>query len=232
MLDGHFVEEMDRQGLDVFHALAEGNRLDGDHVQTIKQVQPETPAANLRGQVAVGRHQNPYIDRHGPIAADRHHRAFLDGSQQFGLQVGAQLANFIQEDGAPLCRAEAPNSFVISSGEGPFDVAKKMAGEQLGGECSTVDRDEGLRTPRTVSMDGTSNQFFSRAAWSRNQHAARKSSHPRNGLPQRGSRRTRQQTRSGPPAASLAVRFANVLKPVERCQTGTKQRTTAEPKVE
>src|ERR1043166_3117325 len=98
-------EETDQQR-DVFLALPERRDRDGENIETVEQVLPELPLADLFLQVAVGGGDDPHVDFDRAGITQSLELAFLDDPEQPGLQLQGHLADLVEQYGAAPCRLE------------------------------------------------------------------------------------------------------------------------------
>ena len=76
--------------------------MDLRNIQAIKQILAKFPLGNHWFQFCVGRCDHPHIDRCFANVAEGLHLAFLQDPQEFRLKLDAQVANFIQKQGAGI----------------------------------------------------------------------------------------------------------------------------------
>ena len=95
---------------------------------------------------------------------------FLQHAQQLDLQRRRQFPNLIQEDHTTIGYFEPALLQSYSTRERASFVAKQLAFEQALGNRGTINGDEGLARPWTIAVDGTRRQFFSRSAFTFDQH--------------------------------------------------------------
>ena len=100
-------EMLDEQG-DIFPTGPQRRQMDGDNVDAIEEIIPQGALAHLFGKVAVGGCHNANIGNNGLIAPDRGVAAAFDGAQQFDLQIGIDLADFVQKERAAVSLARKP----------------------------------------------------------------------------------------------------------------------------
>ena len=72
--------------------------MNGDHVDTKKQVLPELFAGDHLGQVFVGGGDDPHIDPHRTVIADPVELPGFQNPQQFDLHGQRHVADFVQKD--------------------------------------------------------------------------------------------------------------------------------------
>src|SRR5208337_35762 len=100
------LDKMGDEGRDCFTPFTQRWHQDGGRVEPIVQVVAELPRLDHRLEVAIGRRYQPDIYRVRARRTDRLNLVSLDRAQQLGLQAQRQLADFIEEQGAAVGRAE------------------------------------------------------------------------------------------------------------------------------
>ena len=81
-------------------------------------------------KIAVGGGDDPYVDLDRPAAADALELAFLQDAQEFGLERPRNVADLVEEEGAPVRLLEAPLARFDRAGEGAAFVAEEFRLEQ------------------------------------------------------------------------------------------------------
>ena len=128
---------------DVAAAVAQGRDAEVDDVEAEVEVLAEAALVDHGHEVAVGGGEDAGGDGVGLGGADRADLFFLEGAEQFGLEVEGELADLVEEDGAALGGAEQAFLVAVGAGEGAFDVAEEFAFDEGGDEGAAVDGDEG-----------------------------------------------------------------------------------------
>src|SRR5258708_39400399 len=100
--------------------------MDGEHVQAVEQILPETPLRDGRIQIAGRGGQHTYGDRDGPVPADAFKRALLEHSQEHHLRFRPQLTDFIQKERATLGPFETPGSPLNCASETPLPMTEEL----------------------------------------------------------------------------------------------------------
>src|SRR5687768_6977291 len=77
-----------------------------------------------------------------PGAADTLKLAFLQHPQNFDLQLRAHLTDFVEENGATMCKFKTSHTQGGGARKGPFLMPKELAFEEILRDSATVDRDE------------------------------------------------------------------------------------------
>ena len=70
--------------------------------------------------------------------------AGFEEAEQFGLEVEAELADFVEEEGAFAGGADQAELIAVGAGEGAAAVAEQLAFEQVAGDGGAVEGDERL----------------------------------------------------------------------------------------
>jgi hypothetical protein len=91
--------------------------------------------------------------------------AILQDVQQFCLEAGIDLGNFIEEQRAPLRQLHATWLRRVRAGERPFLKTEELAFNQGGWNRRTIHFDEGSLIPGGTLMDKTGQNFFPGAAF-------------------------------------------------------------------
>ena len=105
------------------------------------------PSATQRGEVAVRRGEHAHVDLDLLRAADAIEAELIERAEQLALQLGRQLGDAVEEEGAAgreLHQSELP---LVGAGEGAALVAEQLALEHPFGERGAPDVDEGTAAP-------------------------------------------------------------------------------------
>ena len=121
---------------DVFLALPERRDRDGENIEPVEQVFPESALPDLFLQIPVGGRDDPHIDLDGFGAAQPLKLAVLDDPEQLGLKIHRHLADLVEKQGAvvgkfgsaPICRASEPVN-------APFSRPKSSLSMRLAGSA-------------------------------------------------------------------------------------------------
>ena len=125
------MQEVVHQQRDVLAPLAQRRKLNRDDVQPVVEVLAEAALAHHGGQVGIGCGQDAHIgpDRFRP--AQTHEGAFLDHTQQLGLRLGADRADFVEEQRALVGHLEQALLRGHRAGEGAADMAEQQRFQQV-----------------------------------------------------------------------------------------------------
>jgi hypothetical protein len=130
-------------------ARAQGRDGDGDHVEAVVQVLAEGARAHGGAQIHVGRREHAQIDGNGMRAAQPLDLALLEGAQQLGLEIDAQRAHLVQEQGAAVGQLELAHLACVGPREGALLVPEQLGFEEGVRDGGEVDGHEGLGAPRS-----------------------------------------------------------------------------------
>ena len=157
------LHEILHQFRDVLRALAQGGKQDGDATQTVKEVLAKLPLLHGAFQVAMGGREHPDIDRDLLIAPDPLDILLLQDPQQLDLRAQAQVADFIQENGAPVGLLETAHPAGVGARVSAALVAEEFALEQRLRNGCAIHRDKRQAGALAVLVDGPRHQFLARA---------------------------------------------------------------------
>src|SRR5690242_18617665 len=120
-----FQKEINQQR-NIAFAFPQRWQLQLHHVQSKKQVLTESPVANGGFQVAVRSRDDAQIDAHALCGSHGPNLAFLQRTQQFRLQVDRKIADYVQENGAPISRLQQTRTSVLCPREGALRVPEEL----------------------------------------------------------------------------------------------------------
>src|SRR4029453_1450243 len=87
------------------------------HVQAVEEIGPEFSSRYFLLQHPIGRGDDAYVDLHRAAASDRFELLLLQYAQQLDLHVQRQLADFVEEDRAPVGQLEAADAALERTSE-------------------------------------------------------------------------------------------------------------------
>jgi len=166
------LDEVTGQDRHVLGSLPQRRQRQRDDAQAVEQVGAETPRAHLRREIAVGRGDQPHVDRLRVDRAQRPHLALLDRAEQLRLEPERQLAHLVEEQRAPLRGAEQTLGVAHRAGERAAQVAEQLALDHALGQRPAVDRHEGPAAARRGLVDRTRQELLAGAALGLDQHVA------------------------------------------------------------
>ena len=89
-------------------------------------------------------------------------------TQKLDLHGRAQLGNLVEKDGAAVRQLKTPFLVPDRSREGAFDVAEKLAFEQVFGQGRAIDRNEQRTTAVTLIVNGLGHELLADAVFALN----------------------------------------------------------------
>ena len=140
---GAFQEVLGQRG-DLLAALAERRDGEADDGEAVVEVFAEASLGDEALEVGVGRGDHAHVDADGPRVAEGLDLARLEESQQLRLDVEAQLADLVEEEGASGGGADDAGEVGGGAGEGPAAVAEELAVDHLARDGRAVERHEGV----------------------------------------------------------------------------------------
>ncbi len=169
----HVGEDGLGQGGQIFLVLAQRRQLDVEDVQTIEEIVAQMALRDgvFRGFVGCGQHAN--VDRGFALAAQAAKLAVFQHAQQLGLGGNRHLADFVEQQRAAFGQFEAADAALERAGECALFVTEDFAFDQRFRNRGAIDGDERLRLARAERVNGARDQFFSGAAFSRDQYRCR-----------------------------------------------------------
>ena len=162
--------------------LAQRWKVEMNHIQTKIQVLAKPVLLNFFLQVLIRRSHKPDVHRHRAAAANPFNLTFLQDAEQFSLGREAEVADFIQEQGAAVGGFNSADAALDSSGNAFLD-AEQLALDQCFGQCGAVNGDERLVPARAHIVHGTGGQFFAGPVLTRDQDRHKSFSSPFNHSP-------------------------------------------------
>src|SRR5919198_4378781 len=145
-------EEIEVYG-DLFAPFPQWRKVDGDHVQAVKQVFAKKTLLHGFFQGPVGRGQYADIESSIVVAAQARELAVLQDAQQLGLRRGMHLADLIQEDGPAVGLLELAQLLALGAGESAGLVSEQFAFQQFVRDGCAVDLNEGLVAAGGIAVD-------------------------------------------------------------------------------
>jgi hypothetical protein len=137
-----------RQERNVLRTLAQPRNMDGENIQSIVEVAAKLFLQDHSFQVAMSRGHNPHVDFLRPRASQALKFPLLQDTKKLRLQLERDVANFIQEERALICKLEPADLLCDRTGERSPLMPKQFALEQPGRDGGAVELDK-------WSVDGT-----------------------------------------------------------------------------
>src|SRR5690606_10611973 len=135
-----------------------------------RSVLPEPARLDVGMQVPVGGGDEPHVNRELAGAAQAPERLRLQHLEELGLQLGREVADLVQKDGAAVRDLEEPLLPVLRVGEGALLVAEQLAVEEGRVEARAVDLHERLARAGAQVVDHARHPALPRSALAREEH--------------------------------------------------------------
>lgn len=130
---GVSCEEVSGEVEEVGASFAEGRHAEFDDVEAVVEVLAESVLSDEGGEVAVGGGDDADIDADGSGASDEFEGFLLEDAEELDLDVGGDVADFVEEEGSAVGLLEASDAVAVGAGEGALDVSEEFAFEECGG---------------------------------------------------------------------------------------------------
>lgn len=158
------------QHRDVVRPLAQRRQRHRRHVQPVIEVFAEPAFADGAGQVYVGGGDHPHVHLQRLARSHAGDLALLQHPQQLDLQLQAQLADLIQQQGAAFRRFEPALMGADGAGKGAFLVAEQLGFRQAFGQRAAVHRQKRLMAARAVVVQIARHHLFAGAGLADDQY--------------------------------------------------------------
>src|ERR1700722_3442148 len=156
----------------VVPAFAKRRDLQGKNAQPVVQIRAEPPLMDQVIEVVIGGGNDAHLGLTRAVTTDRLKLAVLQHTEQLGLHLQRQIADLVEKKRTAVCQLKAPDSIRHGSAKGTLNVAEQLAFEQLSGNRTAVELDQGTLTPRTVLMDGAGHQLLADAGLAQNKYGS------------------------------------------------------------
>src|SRR6185312_3200910 len=154
----------------VLEALAQRGNVDRDNVQAEIQILAKLLLLDAGFEIAVGGGDDADIDLDGAIAAHAFQLALLQDAQQFGLHVGRDFADFIEQNRATVGEFETAFALGEYAGERSFFVAEKFAFNKVFRHGGAIHANERRAGARAFEIERAGDQFLAGAAFAMDQN--------------------------------------------------------------
>ena len=158
---GETRHEVANEQRDVASAISKRWQRDGEHIEPVKEIAAESSLPDFVGQVAVRRRHDSHVDIDRTRAAKPLDLPLLNDPEKTRLQFERQLADLVQEHGAPIGQLESTDLRRVGSGKRPAFAAEQFAFDERCGQGRAVDDDERPVAAGAEMMDPSGQQFFS-----------------------------------------------------------------------
>jgi hypothetical protein len=120
-----------KQQRDVFAPVPQGGQPDLHHLEPVVEVFPHFAQADFLLEISVGGRNQTNVHLGGGRAADPLEFALFENAQELHLDLGRDVANFIEEDGAAVRPVEPALVVPDGAGERPFDMAEEFRFQEI-----------------------------------------------------------------------------------------------------
>ena len=118
------------QQWNIFFSSSQRRKMDGKNLETVIEVIPEMSPTDEIVKILLACGDNPYIDSASFGFSNPLYLPFLQHAQEFHLNKGADLTDFIQKDGAAIGLLEASRPITMGPGKCPSYMAEQFTFKQ------------------------------------------------------------------------------------------------------
>ncbi|MNG90731.1 hypothetical protein D3C79_496310 [compost metagenome] len=158
---------------DIFPSFAQRRNREGDDVQAVIQIAPESAILHRLRQIAIGGRHDAHVDLHRVRGADPQHFTLLQHAQQTGLRIQRHFADLIEQQSAAIRQLKFPGGTAPArAGKGAIHVTEKLALHQIARQGAAVNGNEGFIAACAAVVDRLSEQLFAGSALAGQQNGA------------------------------------------------------------
>jgi len=160
-------QELVGQGEDILPPLAQRRNVNADDIEPVEEVRAEEAPLDGLLQIPVGGHQQAEVQLDALVAGEALNGFLLNELEELGLDVGGELADFVQEEGAVVGQLDlADLAGAGGPGEGALLIAEELRLDEVFVEHGAVDLDEGPLGPAAHGVNGLGHGAFPHAGLS------------------------------------------------------------------
>lgn len=139
-------------------------------MKAIIEILPKTAFPAGFFEINVGRGDNPDVDRYFRRTSDTLDFSKLENTQKVHLEFERHVSDFVEHDRPVIRCLNMPDLARMSPCKRPFLIAEQLGLDQVGGNCSAVEGDEGTGGSFRAFVNRTGHKFLSGAAFSGDQN--------------------------------------------------------------
>ena len=159
-----------RQQQNVPRPLAQWRQPDFDDFQSKVKVFTKCAGLDPLLQVFVRGGDQPHVSRQRFVGTDALKGALAEEPQQFDLNRGVNLPDFVQKQRPALGLLDPPDPPLVRAGERSLLVPEQLALDQFPRQTGAVHRHQRLPRPRAELMNRPRDQLFAGATFSGDEH--------------------------------------------------------------
>jgi len=159
------IEEMLREAGEIVEAFAERGEIDAEGVEPKEEVGAEFSCGGEFGERSVSGGDDAEVAGSGSRVADGSVFTAFDDAEEFDLDGGWDVADFIEEESAATGLLQEAFAIAVGTGEGTADVSEEFAFDDLRAESGEVDGEEGACAAGRMFVDGFGDEFLAGAAF-------------------------------------------------------------------
>ncbi len=167
----HARDQFVDQQRDVLDPLAQRRQLDGELVEAVVEIVAQPPLGHPLLEVVAGGGDHPHVDRPRQVAARALEAALLQHAQQAHLQLGRQVGDLVDVQGAAGGQFQATLAAGDGAGQRAGLAAEQLAFQQLRIDGRAADRHEGKLATAGMVVQVARHHFLAAAGLAEQQHA-------------------------------------------------------------
>src|SRR5215471_19700988 len=135
MLGGKNTDEVARKNWNVFPPLSQGWNKEGNDVESVKQIFPESPGSNFTLQILIGRRDYAHVNANTCRGTDGLKALFFEDAKDFGLRLYRHVSDFIEKECAAVSELKLTFLGLASARKRSLRVSKQFAFNEFFGNC-------------------------------------------------------------------------------------------------
>src|SRR5713226_705623 len=155
----------------VLQPFAKRWKLNGNYIDTIVEILTKRSASQAKRKIHIGSGDHAHIHLDFTIAPKTFHFTLLKNSQQLDLHWRSHRFNFIQKQGASVGKLNFSGAALHGTCKRAFFISKQLTFQKCIRESPTIDGNKLSSLATAQVMNGTGDEFLSRASLSGNHHA-------------------------------------------------------------
>jgi len=166
---GQGSQNLGEKDAQVFTARAERRKVEDVAVEPGEEVTPKAPLVDqaLERVVRCGDHVD--VDGEAPNSTDGHDFLLLEHAQESGLRGSRKITDLVEKERAPIGGPDEAQFVASGSGKRAARVSEELALDEVRGQSSAVDGDEGARAFREA-VNGARQHLFAGARIAEQEH--------------------------------------------------------------
>src|SRR4030042_2660012 len=164
-LAAEFLQEIRGQKGNIIFSLTKGGNENGNDIESVIKILPESALLHLFSQILIGRSNHPDIHLQGFLSAHPLKAVILQDPKQEDLGGRGNLTNLIEENRPSIGQFKPSDLSPDGPGESTFFMTEEFTLQKVLIIGRTIGDDKGFVFPVTVEINRPGDQLFSRTAF-------------------------------------------------------------------